>query len=89
MAKQVKWTKKVLEEFIELAMLSEDEIYIMQTRVKDVPISVQAQTLNVSESTIHRKIALLKKKYDAVQKEHPDIFPVRKESAKETWMDNH
>lgn len=89
MAKQVKWNKKVFEDFCEHAMLNSDEIYIMESRIANTPISIQASHLNVSESTISRAIALLKKKYDAVQKQHPDKFPPRKFSAKETWMDEN
>lgn len=83
------WTKQKTEDFIELAMLSDDEAYIMRTRVKGVPISVQASELHVSESTVHRMIAKIKKKYDHVQKEYPDRFPKRRYSAKETWMDEN
>lgn len=89
MAHQVRWTKQLTEDFIELAMLSEEEAYIMRSRVKSTPISIQSDYLCCSESTVHRMIAKLKKKYDAVQLEHPDKFPPRKFSAKETWMDNN
>ena len=34
-------------------------------------------------------IAQLKKKYDAVQKEHPDKFPMRKTSKVEKFMDEN
>jgi len=89
MAKQVKWTQNIVREFSEKAMLSEDEIFVLVTRVKGVPISRQAQELNVSESTVNRIVSTLKKKYDIVQKEYPDVFPIRRNSAKETWMDNN
>lgn len=87
--KQVIWTKKVLEDFIELAMLTEEEAFIMRSRVKGVTVTQQAMELNKSESSVHRMINQLKKKYDAVQAEHPDRFPPRKFSAKETYMDTH
>lgn len=89
MSKQVKWTADIVRKFSEKAMLNEDEIFVLVTRVKGMPISRQAQELNCSESTINRMISNLKKKYDCVQKEYPDEFPVRKSSAKETWMDEH
>lgn len=89
MAKQVKWTKQVFLDFCDYALLNDDEIYIMETRIKGVPVSIQASHLCVSESTVHRMIAKLKIKYDAVQKEYPDKFPIRKKSIKETWMDNN
>lgn len=87
--KQVKWTKKLTEDFIELAMLSDDEAYIIRSRVKGTPVSIQADYLCCSESTVHRMIAKMKNKYDNIQKEYPEKFPVRKKSAKETWMDEN
>lgn len=89
MAQGVKWHKQLTEDFIELAMLADDEIYILKSRIKSTPVSVQADFLGYSESTVHRKIAKLKKKYDAIQKEYPDKFPIRKKSVKETWLDNN
>lgn len=89
MSNQVKWSKQVLTDFCNLALLNEDEIYIMESRVKGTPVSLQADHLCCSESTVHRMIAKLKKKYDVVQKEFPDKFPKRRKSAKETWMDNN
>ena len=89
MAKQVKWTKQLTEDFIEMAMLSEDEAYIMRSRVRGESATQQAMHLQCSESTVHRAISRLKKKYDAVQQENPDKFPPRRKSAQETWMDNN
>lgn len=89
MSKQIRWTKQLTESFIDLAMLSDEEAYIMRTRVKGTPISVQADFLGCSISTVNRYISQLKKKYDEVQKEYPEKFPIRKSSAKETWMDNN
>lgn len=89
MSKQVPWTKDVLNNFCEMAMLSETERFIMETRVKGWTITRQALELNCSESSVHRQINILKKKYDIVQKEHPDMFPIRKTSAAEIYMDTH
>ena len=89
MAHQVKWTKQLTEQFIDMAMLSDDEAYIIRSRVKGTPVSVQAVCLSCSESTVHRMIATLKRKYDSVQAENPDIFPKRYYSQKERYMDNH
>lgn len=87
--KQVAWTKDVLNNFIEMAMLSEEEIFIMETRIKGWTVTKQALELNKSESSVHRSINMLKKKYDRVQQEHPEMFPKRKSSVKETYMDTH
>lgn len=87
--KQVQWNKTVYELFKTEAMLSDDEQYIMESRIRNIPISAQADFLGVSESSVHRMVNLLKKKYDVCQKLHPDVMPIRKSSAKETWMDTH
>lgn len=89
MAHQVTWTKKIIEEFIELAYLSEDEATIMRTRAQGWTVSRQAAELNKSESSVHQMIKNLKMKYDVVQREHPDKFPKRQFSAKEKYMDTH
>lgn len=89
MAHQVPWTKDVLEAFISMALLSDEEEFIMRSRCKSWTITRQAQYLNCSESTVHNMIKMLKKKYDLVQKEHPDVFPERKFSAEEVYLDHH
>lgn len=87
--KQVPWTKDLVGKFVDMALLSDDEIYIMTTRVKGYTVTRQALELHKSEATVHRMISVLKKKYDIVQKENPDIFPIRKSSTKEVYMDNN
>lgn len=87
--KDILWTKDTLAFFIDKAMLNDDEIFIMENRVKGMPVSAMAMNLHCSESTIHRNISNLKKRYDVVQKEYPDVLPIRKKSAKEEYMDSH
>lgn len=89
MACQVPWNERILNDFISLACLSDEEAYIMRTRAKGFPVSKQATDLCLSESTVAKRIALLKRKYDKVQAEYPDKFPPRKFSAKETWLDTN
>lgn len=89
MAHQVLWTDKLTEEFIKKGALSDEEAYIMRTRARGYTVTQQALFLGLSESTIHRMIAKLKIKYDAVQKENPDLFPVRKTSKVEQFMDEN
>lgn len=88
---QVPWTKSRVDKFIEMAMLNDDEAYIMRSRIHKIPVSTQATYLGYSESNIHRMVRELKKKYDIVQKEvnDPEIFPPRKFSKEEVWMDTH
>lgn len=89
MAHQVHWTERIVSEFCSKAMLSEDEVFILVTRVKGWTVTKQSMELHCSEQRVHRLIAGLKRKYDVVQAEFPDIFPVRRVSAKETYMDEH
>lgn len=87
--KQVHWTKQLTEDFIDEGMLSDDEAYLLRSRVKNTPVSIQAYNLSCSEATVHRMIAKIKEKYDIVQKANPDKFPPRRKSAKEKWMDEN
>lgn len=88
MSKQVAWNKIILEKFIEIAMLNDEEEAIMRTRVAGWTITKQAMELGMSEAKVSKIIARLKKKYDKVQKYEP-LLPPRKSSAKETYMDEH
>ncbi len=83
LAKQVPWNKIIVEEFIKLATLSDDEINILKTRALGWTITKQSMTFGISESTINRIVYRLKLKYDAVQP-YSDILPPRKFSADET-----
>lgn len=87
--KQVPWNKERIDKFVELAMLNEDQEYLMRSRVKGATVTEQAMHLNCDPSTIHRKISAIKKIYDEVQKEYPDIFPPRRTSKEEKYMDTH
>ena len=89
MSHQILWTDKLTEEFIKCAALSDNEAYIIRTRARGYTVTQQAMYLGLSESTVHRMIAKLKTKYDAVQKEQPDLFPVRKVSKTEQFMDEN
>lgn len=89
MSKQIPWTKTVLNNFEEMAMLSEAECYVLESRCKGATVTEQALYLHKSESTVHRMISSMKKKYDRVQKENPDMFPKRRVSKAEEYMDTH
>lgn len=89
MSHEVLWTDKLTEAFIKCAALSDDEAYIMRTRARGYTVTQQALALGLSESTVHRMISKLKTKYDAVQKEYPETFPVRKASKVEKFMDEN
>lgn len=89
MTHKVAWTKKLTEQFIEMAMLNDDEAYIMRSRVQGKTVVEQSMYLNKSVATVHRMIKQIKIKYDRVQLENPDIFPKRRVSKAENYMDNH
>ena len=61
----------------------------MRTRVKGWTRTRQSEEFNLSVSALDVYIKRLKKKYDAVQKEHPGEMPKRKASAVELYMDEH
>ncbi len=89
MSKQVNWSKEVLEFFIEEALLNSFEEEIMRTRVEGMTVKEQAVRFSCSVSKVDKTIAVLKKKYDNLQKLFPDKLTVRKSSAKELYMDTH
>lgn len=88
MAKQVPWNNIILEEFIRLAALTEDEEKIMRTRVNGWTITKQSMEFDMGPAAVNRIIKRLKVKYDNVQPYSP-ILPPRKFSAEETYMDTH
>lgn len=87
--KQVNWNKNLTELFIDMAMLNDEEQYILTSRIKGTTVTQQAMHLHKSEATIHRTIKNMKIKYDNLQKELPDLFPIRKQSKAEKYMDTH
>lgn len=89
MSHEVLWTDRLTEEFIAKGALSQDEAYIMRSRTRGYTVQQQSEHLKKSTATISRMVSLLKRKYDAVQKEYPDMFPVRKKSKIEKYMDEN
>lgn len=86
--KQVPWNKLLVERFIEQAMLTKEEEWVLRTRVAGWSIKKQAMEMGYSESTISRTIATLKQKYDNVAKYDP-MLPPRKTSPQEKWQDEN
>lgn len=89
MAKQVIWTKKTLDFFLENSGMNDFQKQIMIDRCKNLTVIQMSIKYNCSESTVHKEIAKIKKIYDATQKQHPEELPPRKKSAKELYMDTH
>lgn len=82
--KQVPWNKYLLEEFIEIGGLTEEEIEVITTRVKGWSTEKQALELGMSISKVNTIIRRLKVKYDYCQK-FSEILPPRMAGAKETY----
>lgn len=89
MSHQVIWTKQTLDFFLDHSGMNDLQKQIMITRCQNMTVVQQAQLLHCSESKIHKEIAKIKCIYDEVQRQHPDVLPVRKSSAKELYMDTH
>jgi hypothetical protein len=88
MAKQVPWNKLILDEFVHLAALNEEEEKIIRTRAAGWTRVKQSIEFDMSLSSIDRIIRRLKVKYDHAQK-HSDILPPRRFSANETYKDEN
>ena len=88
MTNQVPWNKIILEEFINLALLTKEEEMILRTRIYGWTVREQADRLNMSVSSVNRIIKKLKNKYDDVEK-FSTILPPRKNSEKEKYLDEN
>lgn len=88
MSRQVPWNLIILEEFIRIGSLTEEEEAVMRTRIANWPRTRQAMELHMSMSKLDKIIKRLKVKYDKVQPYSP-LLPPRKFSAEETYMDEH
>lgn len=89
MAVQVIWTKRVFDFFSDAANLTEFEKQVLQCRISNYTQVQTSMYLSCSVSTVAKCVARLKKKYDAVQKEHPDVLRPRRSCAVETYMDDN
>lgn len=89
MAKEVEWNRYVYDRFCELAMLSDFEKQVLETRIKGYSIIQQSMMLGCSDSTISKTIKVLKAKYDNVQKLEGSGLKPRRTSKQEEWMDNN
>jgi len=88
MAHEVRWTKTILDEFVREGQLTDEEIAIMQTRIAGMTRTQQSFYFNISLSTLDKKIARLKQKYDSAQA-HSDILPPRRSSVYEKYQDEN
>lgn len=70
------WTKTIVDEFIQEAMLTPEEQRLLRMKVDGWSRVKQAQSLNVSTQTLDRMCNRLKVKYDAAQRTS-SILPQR------------
>jgi hypothetical protein len=75
--KDIIWNKVILNEFIDLACLTEIEEKILRTQIAGWSRVRQSMEFNRSISSIDCIIRTIKKKYDSVQP-YSAILPVRK-----------
>ena len=88
MSHEIKWNKIILEEFIDLALLTKEEEMVMRTRVAGWTISEQASAFGMSISKVNKLVSRCKRKYDEVQPYSP-LLPPRRMSAEERYLDTH
>lgn len=82
--KGIIWTKAIFEEFANVAMLSEEEIAVVEASIKGwsrVKISME---LCMSVRKVNTILQRCRIKYDAAQKES-NILPARKRSVKDIY----
>ena len=75
--KDVIWNKIILDEFIQLALLTDIEEKVLRTRIAGWSRVKQSMELNISVSTVDSIIRMIGIKYDMVQP-YSTILPVRK-----------
>ena len=75
--KDIIWNKIILNEFIDLALLTELEENILRTQIKGLSRTEQAFKFNISIETVDKVINTIRKKYDLVQP-YSTILPKRK-----------
>lgn len=89
MRTKVNWNEELYQNFIKYAMLSERDQEILRMRIMEFTMTEIADETGWSLSTVKRRVDGLIKKYDEVQKKHPDIFPPKRLSEEERYMDEH
>ena len=82
--KGIIWTRSIFEEFVNIAMLSEEEIAVIEADIKGWSQVKMSMQLNMSIAKINRILHRCRIKYDAAQKES-DILPIRKQTVNDTF----
>lgn len=72
----IKWNKVILEEFMNLACLTETEEKVLKFKIAGIPIEQQADILCMSRSNVNVIIRRIRNKYDSAQP-FSNILPPR------------
>ena len=74
MKHKVPWNRTLLEDFIKEGLLTEDEEFIMRTRLAGWSQVRQAMERNISTATVSNIVRRLKDKYNELNEQFPDRF---------------
>lgn len=88
MGNKISWNAVVLGEFVKLGGLNDFETQLMYDRMRGMTIQQMSFNYHVSNATISRTIAKLKKVYDEVQP-YSNILKPRRSSPEEKYMDEN
>ena len=88
MKHKVPWNRTLLEDFIKEGLLTEDEEFIMRTRLAGWSQVKQAMERNISTATVSNIVRRLKDKYNKLNEQFPDRFPPIKQNDVEDMLDD-
>lgn len=88
MKHKVPWNRTLLEDFIKEGLLTEDEEFIMRTRLAGWSQVKQAMERNISTATVSNIVRRLKDKYNELSEQFPDRFPLMKQNDVEDMLDD-
>lgn len=72
--KTTRWNREILREYLDLAMLTPEEVKIVKSRAAGWSQKRQCHELNMSPATLNRRIRKLKTEYISLQK-YSDKLP--------------
>lgn len=88
MKHKVPWNRTLLEDFIKEGLLTEDEEFIMRTRLAGWSQVKQSMERNISTATVSNIVRRLKDKYSKLSEQFPDRFPPMKQNDVEDMLDD-
>ena len=88
MKHKIPWNKTMLEDFITEGLLTEDEEFIMRTRLAGWSQVRQSMERNISTATVSNIVRKLKDKYNDLSEQFPDRFPPIKQNDVEDLLDD-